>query len=47
MSTAYQKGIRKLRKQAMEQGWREAEKKAGWMLYSPDGHHTSHDPQDR
>jgi hypothetical protein len=37
MSTAYQKGIRKLRKQAMEQGWREAEKKSGWMLYSPDG----------
>ena len=37
MSSSYQKGLKKLKKQAMEQGWREADKKAGWMLYSPDG----------
>jgi hypothetical protein len=37
MSSSYQKGVKKLKKQAMEQGWREAEKNAGWMLYSPDG----------
>lgn len=37
MSTAYQKGIRKLIKQAKEQGWRVKDKRSGWMLYSPDG----------
>ncbi len=37
MSTAYQKDIRKLIKQAKEQGWRVKDKRSGWMLYSPDG----------
>jgi DNA invertase Pin-like site-specific DNA recombinase len=37
MSSSYQKELRKLKNEALKQGWREAEKKAGWMLYSPDG----------
>jgi hypothetical protein len=31
------KDIRKLRKEAKEQGWTEVEKKKGWLLLSPDG----------
>lgn len=50
MSASYKKAIKKLRKMAEEQHWREQEKKGGWMLYSPDGvtkvmvHKTASDP---
>lgn len=36
MATSYQKTIKKIRKQAEEQGWREKEKDSGWMLLAPD-----------
>jgi len=50
MAASYKKAIKKLRRMAEEQGWREQEKKGGWMLYSPDGikkvmvHKTASDP---
>jgi hypothetical protein len=34
---SYRKEVKKLLKDAEEQGWRVEKKKAGWMLYSPDG----------
>ena len=51
MAASYKKAIKKLRRMAEDQGWREREKKGGWMLYSPDGitqvmvHKTASDPR--
>jgi predicted HTH transcriptional regulator len=36
MATSYQKDVKRIRKLAEEQGWREKPKNCGWLLLSPD-----------